>query len=290
MESLDLPAPERGVRLSPDGTMALAARTPDVGTNHEIWIYEFRRGVSRPLTDQKLDSYWGVWTPDESQVVFDATSDNTKTLPLYRVAADGSQAPELILPADGAWIMPYSWAARGTLLAFQKGGPENTDIWMLPMAGDRKPYPVLSAPYSEIHPAVSPDSRWLAYASNESKRFEVKVRPLTGAGAVVQVSSDGGWEPVWSPDGSTLYYRDIKGAKVMAVAVEPGPVLRVGTPRVLFENSRLVSGWAWGRNYDISADGRRFLMIISSAPPAWPSEYHVILNWAQELKRQAPAK
>jgi serine/threonine-protein kinase len=287
---LDLPAPDRGVRLSPDGKTALASRVPDSGTNHEIWIYEFERGVSRPLTDQKIDSYWAVWTPDGSRVVFDATSDNTKTVPLYRVAADGSQSPELLSPADGTWIMPYSWAPGGKLLAVQKGGVDNTDIWLLPMAGDSKPYAVLNAPYSEIHPAISPDGRWLAYASNESKRFEVKVRPLTGSGTVVQVSSDGGWEPVWSPDGSTLYYRNINGTKMMAVSIGPGPLLRVGTPRVLFENARLVAGWAWGRNYDISPDGKRFLMITSSSPPIWPSEYHVILNWAQELKRLVPEK
>jgi Tol biopolymer transport system component/predicted Ser/Thr protein kinase len=287
---LDLPAPDRGVRLSPDGKMALAARVPDSGTNHEIWIYEFERGVSRPLTDQTIDSYWAVWTPDGNRVVFAATPDSTKTLPLYQVAADGSQAAEPFLPADGTWIMPYSWAPGGKLLAFQKGGVDGTDIWMLPMAGAPKPYPVLTTSYSEIHPAVSPDGRWLAYASNESKRFEVKVRPITGTGVVTQISSEGGWEPVWSPDGSTLYYRNISGTKMMAVSVEPGPVLRVGTPKLLFESNRLVAGWAWGRNYDISPDGKRFLMITSSPPPAPPTEYHVILNWAQELKRLVPGK
>jgi Tol biopolymer transport system component len=287
---LDLPAPDRGVRLSPDGTMALAARMPDAGMNHEIWIYEFERGVSRPLTDQKIDSYWGIWTPDGNGVVFAATPDNTKTLPLYRVAADGSLAPELFLPADATWFMPYSWSPGGKLLAVQKGNADNTDIWMLPAGGAPKPYPVLSAPYSEIHPAISPDGRWLAYASNESKRFEVKVRPLTGPGTVVQLSSEGGWEPAWSPDGSTLYYRSLIGTKMMAVSIEPGPVLRAGTPKLLFENSRLVAGWAWGRNYDISPDGKRFLMITSSPPPTWPSEYHVILNWAQELKRLVPVR
>jgi len=77
---------------------------------------------------------------------------------------------------------------------------------------------------------------------------------------------------------------------MMAVSVEPGPVLRVGTPKVLFESNRLAGGMAWGRNFDISPDGKRFLMITSPPPPAPPTEYHVILNWAQELKRLAPGK
>jgi serine/threonine-protein kinase len=290
IEDLDFPAPDRGIRLSTDGRMALATRMPDAGTNHEIWIYELERGVSRPLTDQKIDSYWAVWSPDGNALVFAASSDGTKTLPLYRAAADGSQAPEPFLPAGGSWLMPYSWGPGEKLLAFQRGGADNTDIWMFPTTGDRKPYPVLSAPYFEVHPAISPDGRWLAYASNESKRFEVKIRPMTGSGAIVQVSSDGGWEPVWSRDGSTLYFRNLTGTKMMAVPVEPGPVLRVGVPKLLFENNRLVGGMAWGRNYDVSPDGKRFLVITSSPPPTPPTEYHVILNWAQELKRLAPAK
>jgi serine/threonine-protein kinase len=290
IQDLDFPEPDRGVRLSPDGKMALATRVVESGSNHEIWIYEFERGVSRPLTDQKIDSYWAVWTPDGNRVVFDATADGNKTFPLFSTAADGSQAPEPFLPADGPVLMPYSWSPKGKLLAVQSGGMDNMDIWILPVAHGPDPYPVIKSPHMEIHPAISPDGRWLAYASNESQRFEVKVRPLTGSGAVIQVSSEGGWEPVWSPDGSTLYYRNIAGTRMMAVSVEPGPVLRVGTPKVLFESNRLAGGMAWGRNFDISPDGKRFLMITSPPPPAPPTEYHVILNWAQELKRLAPGK
>jgi Tol biopolymer transport system component len=290
VQELDFPSPDRGVRLSPDGNSALATRASDSGPNHEIWIYEFERGVSRPLTDQKIDSYWAVWTPDGNRVVFAGADDGLKTLPLFWVSADGSQTPEPFLPADATWIMPYSWSPAGKFLAIQKGAMDNMDIWTLPFAGDRDPSPVLNSPHMEIHPAISPDGRWLAYASDESQRFEVKIRPLTGGGTVIQVSADGGWEPAWSPDGSALYYRNFAGTRMMAVPVEPGPVLRVGTPRVLFENSRLVSGWPWGRNYDISPDGKRFLMITSPPPPAPPTEYHVILNWAQELKRLASGK
>ncbi|HSA97122.1 MAG TPA: protein kinase, partial [Acidobacteriota bacterium] len=265
IQDLDLPAPNRGIRLSPDGQAALAARLSDSGSNLEIWVYEFERGISRPLTDQRMDSYWAVWTPDGKRIVFDASDTGLKSLPLFETPADGSGAARSLIRDDGVWFMPYSWSPDGKLLAVQKGTQDNMDIWMLPVGTDPEPYPVLAGPAMEIHPAVSPNGRWLAYASNESKRFEVKVRPLTGDGAIVQVSADGGWEPLWSPDGTVLYYRNLAGTRIMTVPIGPGSVLRVGTSKVLIESGRLAAGWVWGRNYDLSPDGKRFL-VISSAP------------------------
>jgi eukaryotic-like serine/threonine-protein kinase len=288
-EKLDFPSPQQfGVRLSPDGKMALVTYQPDGASNPEIWVYELDRGVSRPVTDQKSLSYWPIWTPDGSGIVF-CSGPSNKDLNLYRVPADGSGAPEKLTAMADIYKMAYSWVPGGKALAFQQGN-ESGDIWMLPLEGDRRPYPVLQAVYSEIHPAISPDGRWLAYASNESGRYEVKVRPLSGKGEVVQASGEGGWEPLWSHDGKTLFYRDFRADKLMAVPVEPGPALKVGRSRVVFERQWLLEGTLFGRNYDISPDDKRFLMVEAVPPPAPPTKYVVVLNWAEEMKRLVPGK
>jgi hypothetical protein len=133
----------------------------------------------------------------------------------------------------------------------------------------------------------SPDGRWLAYMSNESGRDEVYVQPfsVTGLGGTKQISVDGGTEPVWAPDGRELFYRN--GDKMMAVTIVTDPELSVGTPRLLFEK-RFLPGPMWARrNYDVSPDGQRFLM-IQREQDLVPTEIIVILNWFEELKRLVP--
>jgi len=288
IERLDFPVPDRGVRLSPDGKKALATHMTDTG-NAEIWIFDLERGTSQPLTDPEAQSYWAVWSHDGKKIVFNSSYDNLKNLTLYQTSADGSSspAPEQLLPPEGLWEMAYSWDPQGKLLAFQRGKDVNPskdwDIWILPMDGERKPYPLIQTPNMEIHPAISPDGRWLAYASKESEFLEVRIRPLSGAGPVIQVSPKGGWEPVWSPDGKTLYYRS-SYSRMMAVTLDAGPILRVSKPVMVFENDELEGGYIYGRNFDISPDGQRFLMISVLPPPPPPKEFIVVVNWIEELK------
>ena len=106
----------------------------------------------------------------------------------------------------------------------------------------------------------------------------------------MQVSIDGGWEPVWSPDGGEIYYRPQGGNRVMAVSFLPeGPSPRVGKPRLLFEGNYAEGFW-YGRRYDISPDGKRFLMIQESVPPSPPTQYNIVINWFEELKRLVPTE
>jgi serine/threonine-protein kinase len=204
--------------------------------------------------------------------------------PLLWKPADGSGTEELF--AEGEYHMqPKSWSADGNVMVHTEGlNPETgIDIWMLKLDGDRKPERFLHSRSNEIQPVFSPDGQWIAYATNESGREEVYVRPYPGPGDITPISTDGGMEPVWSPDGKTLYYRDINGSKMMAVSFITEPELQVGEPELQFEGKYL-GGSPWGRNYDLSPDGTRFIMIRDEGQSVQSTQIKVILNWSEELK------
>jgi dipeptidyl aminopeptidase/acylaminoacyl peptidase len=167
------------------------------------------------------------------------------------------------------------------VLAFVEQSPAGSAIWILPRGGE--PSAWLGSSFYESNPNFSPDGRWLAYVSDESGRSEVWLQSYPEPGTKVRVSTDGGREPVWSPDGTELFYR--QGAEaLMAVGLTMTPELSVERPRlVLQENLNDERGWA---NYDISPDGRRFVVIhdFDVNPPSLV----VVENWFDELQRLVP--
>jgi Tol biopolymer transport system component len=167
-------------------------------------------------------------------------------------------------------------------LAFSENNPKTgSDIHILPLKGNGTAFPFLTTSADEGEASFSPDGRFLAYASNESGRYEVYVRPLSGGGGKSAISTGGGQWPRWSPKGDELFY--LRGSTVMAVSVELEPAFRVGTPRPLFEG-RYLTGWY--RNYDITPDGKHFVMLTGEQ--AELTEMNVVLNWFEELKRLVP--
>ena len=133
------------------------------------------------------------------------------------------------------------------------------------------------------HLPFSPDGRWLAYASDETGRFQVYIQRFSGPGEKTIVSSDGGTDPVWARDGSELYY--LSGDRIMQVSVAMKTRLTVSKPRQLFTTQR--PAMTSGPNYDVTPDGKKFLL-IESVHPAAPSRIHVVLNWATELRNRVP--
>jgi serine/threonine protein kinase/Tol biopolymer transport system component len=289
VEPLSFPPSQFGPRISHDGNRVLVGRPSASGTGADIWVYDLERGVERPVTDEQGSEYWAIWTPDGERIVYNSFREG-RTLNLYWKPADGS-GPEELLAETEHWLQPYSFSADGKLLAYQESNhPTNGfDIWVLSME-ERRPRPFLQSKHNEIHPALSPDGRWMAYASNESGRYEVNVRSYPGPGVVTQVSADGGFEPIWSPDGREIYYRTQEGKRVMAVEFTPdAPTPRLGKPRLLFEG-RFAGLETYGRRYDLAPDGERFLMLQENEPPPPPTQYNVVLNWFEELKRLVPTE
>ena len=278
-----LVAPEReyrNVALSADGRFAVV----DVwGGAFSLWIYDFARTTLTPFQTGAGSSQAPRFTPDGNRIVYRGTRAGLRSL--WWKTVDGTTDEERL--TTGEWVeTPGAWSADGEWLVYTTIDPvTGVDVWALRAGGDRKPHAVVSTTFNEFDPRFSPDGRWLAYTSDEPGRLEVFVQPFAGPGARSQISTDGGTEPVWSPDGRELFYVD--GDRMMAVEISTEPTFRAGAPRLLFEgryalNTNGVAG------YDVSSDGQRFLRLqpIHADPPA--NQIHVVLNWFEELRRRVP--
>ena len=272
--SLATPAREyQAPRVSPDGRMVAVA------IEDQVWLIDLSRETLTRLTFEGENGN-PSWTPDGKRITFQSNETN-----LSWQLADGSGGPERLTNSEHI-KRADSWSPDGQLLAFtQFDPPTGRDIWMLRLS-DRKAQPFLRTPFNESVPRFSPDGRWLTYVSNESGRYEIYVQPYPGPGGKLQISTEGGTEPTWNPNGRELFYRS--GNKMMAVAITTRPSFTASKPRVLFEG-HYVPPPGTRPNYDVSPDGQRFLMIKpNQAGDAAPAQINVVLNWFQELKRLVP--
>jgi len=198
--------------------------------------------------------------------------------------ADGSGGLERLITSEYREV-PTSWSPDGQLMAFVRlNSNKRIEIWVLRM-GDRKAQPFLQSRFDEAAPGFSPDGRWLAYMSNQSGRYEVYVQPYPGPGGKWQISTEGGTEPVWNPNGHELFYRS--GDKMMASEITTQPGFAAGKPRMLFQGQYDPN--IPRANYDVSPDGQRFLMIKTNEQESAPTQINVVLNWFEELKQKVPA-
>jgi Tol biopolymer transport system component/predicted Ser/Thr protein kinase len=276
-------------RLSPDGRR-VAVNIVDQET--QIWLYDLSRETLSRLTFEGSVNQNSIWTPDGKRIAF--LSNKEGALNLFWQLADGGGGLERLTTSDYTQA-PSSWSPDGQLLAFHEVNPTTgRDIWVLrtgdPSAGSgqvRKAEPFLRTRFDEASPRFSPDGRWMTYVSDESGRYEIYVQPYPGPGGKWQVSTEGGTEPVWNPNGRELFYRS--GDKMMAVDIATQSGFTAGTPRMLFEG-RYEPTPVPLPNYDVSRDGQRFLMLKpSEQEQAAPTQINVVLNWFEELKRRVPA-
>ena len=241
-------------------------------------------GLLTRLTESTVNPR-AIWTPDGKHLTFLAAPGGA--LNIYWMPADGSSAAERLTTGEN-FQLPGSWSPDGQVLAFSEADPTTGwDIWVLKLGGARRPRPFLQTPYNEYAPAFSPDGRWLAYGSDESGRPEIYVRPFPGPGGKTQISTDGGVQPVWARSGRELFYRNAD--KMMAAAIEANPAFSAAKPKLLFEGHYEASTFSFEPNYDVSPDGKRFLMVKGSEQESAATQLNVVLNWSDELRRLAPA-
>jgi serine/threonine protein kinase len=263
--------------LSPDGRRIAMERT--INANSDIWIMDLARGLQSRFTFEMSTEGMAVWSPDGKHIVFN--SDRGGVFDFYQKPAAGSGAEELVLstPQNKA---PVDWSRDGRFILFRSPGPTTGfDLWALPMDGDRKPFPVVQTNFEERDGQFSPDGKWIAYQSNESGRNEILIQSFPGPGGKLQVSTNGGAQVRWRPDGKELFYIALDG-QLMAVPIQLAddpPSAEVGTPVPLFPTH---SGGAVQAvntaSYVVSPDGLRFLMdtIVNESTV---SPITVILNW-----------
>ena len=200
--------------------------------------------------------------------------------------ADGSGGQERLSTSTLVADTPSVFSPDGQFVALFRTDPKmQRDIWVISVK-DRRRSVFLSTPATEGAPRFSPDGRWIAYVSDESGRAEIYVQPYPGPGGKWQISTDGGIEPVWNPNGRELFYRSAD--RMMAVPVTMQPTFSVGKPMMLFKGDYLASPFpATGVTYDVTGDGQRFLM-VKDAPQASDIRINVVVNWFEELKRLVP--
>jgi Tol biopolymer transport system component/DNA-binding winged helix-turn-helix (wHTH) protein len=270
--------------LAPDEKrVAVSLRDPKIGTL-DLWLFELTGGANSRFTFLPGSETEPVWSPDGSRIVFYATPGGP--FDLYQKTSSGSGSEELLLHST-ANKMPSSWSRDGRFLLYGELDPKNrSDIWILPLAGERKPVPFVRSESDARRAEFSPDGRWIAYQSNESGRYEIYVQPFpaigggagSGAGGKWQVSTGGGTVPKWRGDGKEFYYL-ATDLKMMAAEVKAsGNTFAAGVPRPLFQ-TRAVS-----EPFAVTSDGQRFLILTPMEEIA-PSPLTVVVNWQGGLKR-----
>jgi serine/threonine-protein kinase len=244
----------------PDGDRAVFAAPPG-GYTRLHWVKVDGSAPSSPVGGEvpaRASEYPGSWTPDGKSLLFTRETRETPAarLAIWQLRVDGGQ------PQRSALVEPPGGRNAATALVTQ--------------------------------PAVSPDGRWLAYASTQSGRSEVYVQRLPDLAGRQQLSRDGGLAPLWRRDNRELFYvTEGPKRKMMAIDVRPGADFAVGLPRVLFELSDdLYTGAGQTAPFDVSLDGQRFLFVrlVTEPVPPPPSQMHVVLNWFEELKAKVPSK
>lgn len=267
-------------RVSPDGTrIAVVARSP-TGV-FGIWVHDLVRATkSRLPTD--VASFDPVWTPDGKRIVFAAIASGPSNL--YSIAADGSGRAEPVLKGPLAYY-PSSWSPDGTMLAYQEMTmTSRNDIWVVSSGGNR--HRLFGSAFDETDPRFSPDGRWLAYTSNESGRHQLYVEPHPQNGKRWLVSPGDAREPVWSPRGDAIYYRNWGGNQLFRVALTGAPTFSSGKPALLFEGpyeGRTLAGAS--ANYDIAPDGAKFVMIRREGDST-PRQIVIDFEWFKQVERR----
>ena len=268
--------------VSPDGTrVAVRVQDPD---NTDIWIWSLAgQTLTRLTVDAAVDNA-PLWTPDSARVVFRSIREGGG---LFSKAADGTGEVERLMESPNG-PFAFSWAADGRLV-FAEGTSGQFNIGMLTVEGEPNQELLLDSEFSERRPAVSPDGRWLAYESNESGQLEIYVRPFPNVDdGKWPISTDGGVEPQWSPDGEELFY--LAPGNLMATQIETEPTFSWSTP----ERALSTSGYALpdsAHQYDISPDGR-FLMLKWATAETTDGEglpeLIFVQNWFEDLKARVP--
>lgn len=289
-----VPAPPRAYffpRISPDGTrVAIEVNDPE----QDIWIWDFMRQTLTRLTFHPGNDQFPAWTPDSRRVLF-ASARSGPVSVVYSQAADGTGNVER-LSQNPSSLLPQVVTPDGRAVVVRDLNQQN--LALLPLDGNGRSQPLMATTFIESGAELSPDGRWLAYQSNESGRDEIYVRPFPDVNAGRwQVSTGGGRMPLWARDGNELFYvaplsrPATYGDVIMRVQVESGTSWHATTPSTVFQGPYFFPRGNASRSFDISPDGRQFLMIKVPGEQSAASESLVVVqNWLEELKRLVPTQ
>jgi Tol biopolymer transport system component len=263
-------------RVSPSGHHVVVAFSKDeVWT--DLWQIDLDRNIPTRSTFHPDDDFWpSVWSPDSQRVVFSSSRTRKGVFDLYQQPAAGGAAEELLWQSDDS-KSASGFSPDGEILLVDRymgALGQGSNIWALPMHGDRKPFPVIETPFNEKSAVFSPNGRFFAYVSDDSGANQVYVQPFPPSGARVQLSTGNGWSPVWTADGRTVLY-STSDQHFMAVEVTmSATTVRAGRSQMLFVQ-RHVGGGA--NTFAVDPSGQRFLLVVPDQKIVSP--IIVVLNW-----------
>jgi len=266
--------------LSPDGTR-LAAAVGEHGKT-DIWIYDLKRGTASRLTFNPAYDVNPIWSADGRRVLF--TSDRSGTWDIYQKAADGLESTQPVFRSAGQDKALNDVTSDGRYAMYDTaGGSAGTQLWVVPLFGDRKPFPFVQGNFGAASAQFSPNGRYVAYSSNETGRAEVYVQTFPQHTGRWAISTAGGAEPMWRRNGKELFYVT-PDEKLMAVDVDTtSAAFQAGIPRELFQ-TQLVPLSYWRNIYVPSPDGQRFLM-ITPIGQGKQDPMTVVVNWPTLLRK-----
>jgi serine/threonine-protein kinase len=276
-----LAAPPRAYqspRISPDGgRIAVSVDAPEP----QVWIYDIARETLTRLTFDGTYNRSPIWSPDGKRLALISNRDAAQNT--YWQLADGGGSVERLTTTTDI-TAPSSFSPNGQDLALTVINPTTQrDIGIL-RVNDRQLQMFRRTNFNEASARFSPDGRWLAYSSDESGRREIYVQSYPGPGGRWQISTDGGTEPVWNPQGRELFYRN--GDSLWSVLVVPEPNFSVSRPRVVFRGPYMMApGNDSAPDYDVSPGGQRFLMLKEEEVTGSVTQVIVVQNWLEELAR-----
>ena len=277
------PAVYRSPRLSPDQKRVLVTRWEPESANNDIFVLELALHNLSRVTFDPLNDWFPAWSPDGSRIFFGSTRAGATRI--FRKAGSGSD--EFFAGGednDNRALYPNDTSSDGRFLTYTQVSPDGYDLSVASLSGDAKKIPFLALPANEVQGRFAPNGRWLAYASDESGKFEVYVRPFPVGSDQHLISVAGGMQPEWRRDGKELFYISAD-RKLMAVPVTTeGSTFSNGSPRALFDVQMPEPIPPYPTDYAVAMNGQRFLVNTVVDQPVRPV-LTVIVNWTAELTK-----
>ena len=262
--------------LSPAGDQVVV--TGRDRNNTDIWVHDIERGLKTRLTFHSAAENVPEWSPSGKEIAFSSIRGGSQDI-FTKAAGGGGEAEKLIDVEDAAY--PGSWSADGKYFVYERQSP-GRDVWYIEsneQGGWGEARPFLKGPFAEGEPRLSANGRFLAYMSDESGRWEVYVQSFPSGDTRTQVSTNGGMQPRWSRDGKEVFY--VQGETLMSAAVTTGEGLSAGSAKLLFRHPNL------GQGYDVTADGKRFVVVENVESELPKPSIHIVQNWYEEFRDRA---